>query len=155
MNVNDAYNTFQSLFDNACDQHCPIKEKQIKGSFPEWINGDYIKLCKDRDYYFSRAHKFNNDDDWKMARHLRNKANKLNRSLKKNYCTKAINDNVNNSKMLWNTIKKLIPKIIPLFLRYGLMLDLQQVTKKLLTNLIHISPLLVILWLADLNLMIL
>ena len=110
LNVNDAYNTFQSLFDNACDQHCPIKEKQIKGSFPEWINGDYIKLCKDRDYYFSRAHKFNNDDDWKMARHLRNKANKLNRSLKKNYCTKAINDNVNNSKMLWNTIKKLIPK---------------------------------------------
>ena len=55
---------------------------------------------------FSRAHKFNSDDDWKMARHLRNKANKLNRSLKKNYCTKAINDNVNNSKMLWNTIKK-------------------------------------------------
>ena len=110
LNVNDAYYTFQSLFDNACDQHCPIKEKRIKGSFPEWINGDYIKLCKDRDYYFSRAHKFNNDDDWKMARHLRNKANKLNRSLKKNYCTKAINDNVNNSKMLWNTIKKLIPK---------------------------------------------
>ena len=77
LNVNDAYNTFQSLFDNACDQHCPIKEKQMKGSFPEWINGDYIKLCKDRDHYFSRAHKFNNDDDWKMARHLRNKANKL------------------------------------------------------------------------------
>ena len=45
-----------------------------------------------------------------MARHSINEANKLNRSLKKKYCTKAINNNVNNSKMLWNTIKKLIPK---------------------------------------------
>ena len=74
------------------------------------INGDYIKLCKDRDYYFSRAHKFNNDNDWKRARQLRNEANKLNRSLKKNYCNKAINENVNNSNKLWSTIKKLIPK---------------------------------------------
>ena len=28
----------------------------------------------------------------------------------KNYCNNAINENVNNSKKLWNTIKKLIPK---------------------------------------------
>ena len=98
------------MFTNACDIHCPIKEKRVKGSFPEWINGDYIKLWKDRDYYFSRAHKFNNDNDWKRARQLRNETNKLNRSLKKNYCNKAINENVNNSKKLWSTIKKLIPK---------------------------------------------
>ena len=101
---------FKICLTNACDIHCPIKEKRVKGSFPEWTNCDYIKLCKDRDYYFSRAHKFNNDNDWKRARQLRNEANKLNRSLKKNYCNKAINENVNNSKKLWSTIKKLIPK---------------------------------------------
>ena len=110
IDVDNAYNTFQSMFDNVCDVHCPIKEKRIKGSFPEWINGDYIKLCKDRDFYYSRAHKSNDEDDWKMARQLRNKVNKLNRSLKKSYCNKAINENVNNSKKLWSTIKKLIPK---------------------------------------------
>ena len=32
------------------------------------------------------------------------------RLLKKNFCSKAINENVNNSKKLWKTIKKLIPK---------------------------------------------
>jgi len=47
-----------------------------------------------------------------MARQLRNKVNKLNKTLKKNYCNKAINDNVNDSKKLWSTIKKLIPKNI-------------------------------------------
>ena len=88
----DAYNTLQDMFNNDCDIHCPIKEKRVKGSFPEWINGDYIKLCKDRDYYFSRDHKFNNDNDWKRASQLRNEANKLNRSLKRNYCNKVINE---------------------------------------------------------------
>ena len=31
-------------------------------------------------------------------------------NLIENYCNKAINENVNNSKKLWSTIKKLIPK---------------------------------------------
>ena len=34
----------------------------------------------------------------------------MNRYLKKTYCTDAINNNVDNSKSLWSTIKKLIPK---------------------------------------------
>ena len=34
----------------------------------------------------------------------------MNKYLKKTYCDKAINNNVNNSKQLWNAIKKLIPK---------------------------------------------
>ena len=33
----------------------------------------------------------------------------MNKYLKKTYCSKAINENVNNSKKLWSTIKKLIP----------------------------------------------
>ena len=143
MNVEDAYNTFQDMFNNACDIHCPIKEKRVKGSFPEWINGDYITLCKDRDYYFSRAHKFDNDKDWKRARQLRNEANKLNRSLKKNYCNNAINENVNNSKKLWSTIKKLIQKKHLQFLLFILKMDSLRMIKKLLTNSTPFSLLLV------------
>ena len=33
----------------------------------------------------------------------------MNKYLKKTYCSNAINENVNNSKKLWSTIKKLIP----------------------------------------------
>ena len=43
LNVDYACNTFQSMFDNVCDINCPITEKRMKGSFPEWINGSYIK----------------------------------------------------------------------------------------------------------------
>ena len=95
---------------DVCDKHAPLKEKRIKGHLPEWINGDYIKLTKDRDHFFSKAHKTNDPEDWKMAKSLRNKVNNLNRHLKKKYCTDAIKENVNNSTKLWKTIKKLIPR---------------------------------------------
>ena len=109
-NVDNAYNKFQDMFDQACNTHCPLKEKRIKGSLPEWINSDYIKLSKDRDHYYSKAHKTNNPQDWLMARKLRNQVNKLNKNLKKHYCNNAINENIRDSKKLWCTIKKLIPK---------------------------------------------
>ena len=94
-----------------CDVHAPIKDKLVKGSkLPEWINNDFIKLSKQRDYFYKKAHKTNDPNDWKSAKSLRNKVNNMNKFLKKTDCDKAINGNVNNSKQLWNTIKKLIPK---------------------------------------------
>ena len=69
-----------------------------------------IKLSKDRDYLFSKAQKTKDPEDWTAAKSLRNRVNNLGRSLKRDYCTKAISDNINDSKKLWSTIKKLIPK---------------------------------------------
>jgi hypothetical protein len=108
--VDNAYSIFHDMFDQACNLHCPVKQKRIQGSFPDWITSEYIKLSKDRDHYYSKAHKTNNANDWMMARKLRNQVNKLNKTLKKNYCNDAINNNKNNSKTLWSTIRKLIPK---------------------------------------------
>ncbi|XP_072043447.1 uncharacterized protein [Amphiura filiformis] len=108
--VNSAWDVWKQKFNNVCDKHAPLKEKRIKGNLPEWINGDYIKLTKDRDYFFSKAHKTNDPEDWKMAKSLRNKVNNLNKHLKKKYCTDAIEENVNNSTKLWKTIKQLIPR---------------------------------------------
>ena len=98
------------MFNEACDKHAPIKEKRVSGSLPEWINSDYIKLSKDRDYLFSKTQKTKDPEDWTAAKSLRNRVNNLGRSLKRDYCTKAISDNINDSKKLWSTIKKLIPK---------------------------------------------
>jgi len=108
--VNDALSAWKEMFNNVCDAQAPIKEKLVKGTpLPEWINRDFIQLTKDRDYHYKRAHKTNNPDDWRTAKLLRNKVNNMNKYLKKTYCSNAINENVNNSKKLWSTIKKLIP----------------------------------------------
>ena len=78
-----------------CDAHAPIKEKLVKGSpLPDWINDDFIKFSRERDYCYKKAHKNNNPNDWSKAKHLRNKVNNLSKYLKKTYCDKAINNNV-------------------------------------------------------------
>ncbi|XP_072039376.1 polycystin-1-like protein 2 [Amphiura filiformis] len=115
--VNNAWDVWKKTFNDVCDKHAPLKEKRIKGHLPEWINGDYIKLTKDRDYFFSKAHKTNDPEDWKMAKSLRNKANNLNRYLKKKYCTDAIEENVfftHLNLVLGVTTQPLQPFLIPL-----------------------------------------
>ena len=60
-----------------CDVHAPIKDNLVKGSkLPEWINNDFIKLSKQRDYFYKKAHKTNDPNDWKSAKSLRNKVNR-------------------------------------------------------------------------------
>ena len=107
--VNDAVNQWQTLFNKACNKHAPFKEKRIKGHLPPWINSEFLKLSKDRDYHFAKAHKTNNQEDWSKAKYLRNKVNNMRYYLKKNYCNDAIVDNMNDSKKLWKTIKKIVP----------------------------------------------
>ena len=97
------------MFTEACDKHAPFKEKKIKGHLPEWINGDFLRLCKDWDYYFAKAHKSNNHEDWLKAKSLRNKVNNMRYYLKKNYCNDAVINNMYDSKSLWKTLKKIVP----------------------------------------------
>ncbi len=107
--VNDALNQWQTLFNKACDDHAPFKQKKIKGNLPEWINGEFLKLSKDRNYYFAKAQKTNDPEDWSKAKYLRNKVNNMRYYLKKNYCNDAIVNNMHDSKNLWKTIKKIVP----------------------------------------------
>ena len=108
--VNSAWGIWKNKFNDACDEHAPVKDKLVKGYLPEWIDSEFIKLSfKDRDYCYSKAHKTNDPMDWEKARSFRNKVNNLNKYLKKKYYSNAIKDNVDNCTKLWQAIKKLIP----------------------------------------------
>ena len=107
--VNAALYKWQSLFTGVCDSQAPFREKRIKGHLPEWVNYEFLKLSKDRDYYYAKAHKSNEQVYWNMAKTLRNKVNNMKFYLKKNYYNEAITNNMNNSKNLWKVIKKIIP----------------------------------------------
>ena len=111
---------------------------------PEWINSNYIKLSKDRDHYYSKAHKTNNPQDWLMARKLRNQVNKLNKNLKKHYCNNAINENITDSKKLWCAIRKLIPKNVSAVSK-----DIHVMMKKQQISLMIILPPLAMTWLKN------
>jgi hypothetical protein len=108
-NVNSAWDAWKGMFDKVCDLHAPVREKRVKGWQPEWITSEFLSLCKDRDYYYGKAHKTNNSDYWKKAKSFRNKANNMRFFLKKSFYSKSIADNVSDSRKLWATLKKLLP----------------------------------------------
>ena len=93
------------MFNDACNKHAPVKERRIKGFLPEWVTSEFLSLSKDRDYYYSRAHKTNDPHDWVKAKSLRNKVNNLNRSLKRKFFQTEIQNNINDSTKLWKSIK--------------------------------------------------
>ena len=95
------------MFNEACDKNAPFKTKRIKGHLPEWVDNDFVALCKDRDYFYARAHKTN--DDWKKAKTIRNRVNNMKFHLKKRYFESSIKENRHDSKKLWKTIKKVLP----------------------------------------------
>lgn len=109
-NVNDAWSTWSTMFIDMCNKHAPFKENKIKAYLPEWVTSDFLQLSKDKEYYYNKANKTNDPLDWDKAKALRNKVNNLSKTLKKNYYHNEIENNINNSKKLWKTIKTSIKK---------------------------------------------
>ena len=107
--VNSAWAAWFDMFNEVCNKHAPIREKKIRGYLPEWVTSDFLKLTKDKEFYYDKARKTNDPLDWDKAKTLRNKVNNLNKTLKKNYYNTEIENNLNNSKKLWKTIRKVIP----------------------------------------------
>ena len=107
--VNSAWAAWFDMFNEVCNKHAPIREKKIRGYLPEWVTTDFLKLTKDKEFYYDKAHKTNDPLDWDKAKTLRNKVNNLSKTLKKNYYNTEIENNLNNSKKLWKTIRKVIP----------------------------------------------
>ena len=69
--VDSAWAAWFDIFNEVCNKHAPIKEKNIRGYLPEWVTTDFLKLTKDKEFYYDKA------------KTLCNKVNNLSKTLKK------------------------------------------------------------------------
>ena len=108
---------FRDVFLKLSDKHAPYVSvrKKVKGS--PWIPSDYKELARDRDYCKSQFYKIKcnnirNENKttalWKKYTSLRNKANILNKKLKKAYYRSKI-ESSKDMKESWNIVKELLP----------------------------------------------
>ena len=58
------------------DMHCPIREFNIRNYKPEWVTPALLEQIRDRDYFYKKAKQNKSEDDWNIAKHLRNLANR-------------------------------------------------------------------------------
>ena len=42
----------QEVFNEACDKHVHFKSKRIRGHRPEWVDNNFLALCRSREFVF-------------------------------------------------------------------------------------------------------
>ena len=85
---------------------CPIKKYTVRGTRPKWLTNTLIEQMKDRDYFYKKAKRSLNQDDWNIAKHLRNTTNFNIRQAKANYIIGELEASQDDPKRFWRTIKK-------------------------------------------------
>ena len=68
-----------------------------------------IVVAKDRDRAWERARISNSEEDWEVARYLRNSANNAVKTAKADYVRRELDNNRDDPKIFWKNIKNVLP----------------------------------------------
>ena len=105
----EAWNAILDTINPILDSMCPLRSFRIKNYRPEWMTDELIEQIKDRDYFYKKAKSKGNQDDWNIARHLRNTTNTNIRGAKKDFILTQLRNNSSDAKKFWKTIHEVIP----------------------------------------------
>ena len=97
---------FRHFIEIQCSLNVP-KRLRKKANIP-WVNADIKAKLFKRDFLKRKAIKTNKEEDWLLFKSSRNAANIALRHSKKEYYTKKLNNNKQNPKKAWRTIKKMV-----------------------------------------------
>ena len=84
--VEEMWSLFREKFVSVCNKHAPFISVRIRRQKPSpWINEEYIRLARERDYMKMKFDKHGAPADWNEYKKIRNRVNNLNKNLKRNY----------------------------------------------------------------------
>ena len=109
---NDINKKWQLMYNKITDEanaQCPLKKFRHKIVKPPYITNDLLNQIKDRDYFYRKAKKHHREDDWNIAKHLRNQTNKNIRKAKAHYTISQLDACQNNNSKFWRLIKETFP----------------------------------------------
>ena len=106
-NVNEAVNTWCTIYSSIADQHAPIKRQRVKGNKAPWMTPELSKLMQERDLFHKKAMKSKSPAHWSTYRKLRFKTNEAVKKAKSSYYQECINNNKGNSAGLWKTLNEI------------------------------------------------
>ena len=86
-----------------------MKEFKIKKERDPWVSPELLEFIKDKDKALCKAKKSKLSTDWIMARRLRNECLQRVRNCKSEFIKNELNNNQDDSRKFWNTVKTVIP----------------------------------------------
>ena len=108
--VNDMWNKFEQGFVSVANNYAPIIQKRMRGiNNCSWMNNDIKRDMWQRDYFLKKAHKSNDRESWANYRYYRNRVTSKIKKCKESYNRRVIEENSDDSKAFWKTVKKILP----------------------------------------------
>ena len=108
--IDETVNSWTKMFSLILDKHAPTLHRRVSDKFTPWLNSSYFKLMKTRDKLKSKAVRSNSKLLMQSYRQIRNKANNLNRQLKRENRSEKITQFQGDLKKTWKTINQVTNK---------------------------------------------
>ena len=107
--VDDQWDEMQALIREAADELCPIKVHKFKKEKPPYLTADILKLMGDRDYFYKKAKRTGNEDDWNIAKLMRNRVKTTIKEAKASFIKQELVSNQKNPSKFWRIINSVFP----------------------------------------------
>ena len=106
--IDDIVHSWGDIFNSTLDSHCPWRVKRVKqDTQAPWMTKKLLKQLHTRDHLLKVARLSDDSDDWSKHRAARNYAVSMIRSAKRDSYATSFQDNKNNPRAIWKSIKTL------------------------------------------------
>ena len=109
-NVHDAVQQWSTKLSLVIEMHAPLQDMRVSNKYSPWLNSDFRKLSRQRDNIKTAAVKRKSAILMDAYKQMRNKANILNKTLKREYFSKKLAACKGDLKQSWKTINLLLNK---------------------------------------------
>eukprot|EP00794_Sanderia_malayensis_P015140 gene15140-16696_t len=108
--INQIVDEWSNMFSMILEKHAPMRNRRVSEKFSPWLTKGFKLLCKSRDRLKKRAISSKSHLLMQAYRNLRNRANKMNEHLKREFFTKKIAEQDGDLKNTWKTINQVLNK---------------------------------------------
>ena len=91
------------------DRVCPKKECRVSKLREPWITNEAIEAIKDKDRLLRKAKRTGKEEDWEVARRMRNGVGRDLENLRADYLKQKQEEYSNDPKKFWATLGKIFP----------------------------------------------
>ena len=107
--VNDKWDIMHNRIFSELNTQCPLRKFRRRILRPPFITDGLLEQMKDRDYFYKKAKKHGNDNDWEIAKYLRNQTNTNIRKAKSEYVLSQLELCKEDNSKFWRVIKSVFP----------------------------------------------
>ena len=104
-----AWSIMKETIEGVIDRMCPLKLIKIKKVKEDWVSQELLEQITLKDHLLAKAKRTNKPEDWARARKIRNDTNLWAKKAKSEYIKKQLDNNLNDHKKFWRSIKNIIP----------------------------------------------